>query len=127
MVHRATKTWHYVSKIAIGIYLFTNSLFISLFIVVCVVYKSSHFVNSILTYLLSGSYFVLTICIAAYGWKLSRLIMNQKIKIPFLKNKFTLIIMTTILALVFLSHGLWEFVIYSFPLENVHIVVSCAC
>jgi len=78
------------------------------------------------------SYFILSFAITYYGWKLKALIINQAVKVPFLKSRWALFALTIFLSVIFLIRGIWNFLLateYAHP--NIQIIpvilFGCPC
>jgi hypothetical protein len=78
------------------------------------------------------AYVILSLAITYYGWKLKALIINQSVKVPFLKSRWALFALTILLSIIFLIRGIWNFLLAT---EYVHaniqiipvILFGCPC
>jgi len=57
------------------------------------------------------AYVLLSVAILIYGWKLKNLIFLKNVKIPFLKHRYSLFILTVLLSFIFTIRAIWNFIL----------------
>jgi len=113
MIYKSSSEWSALKKRAVIAYVLVNFLFISAFISTIVV--ASYFgvdldiVQNAHAFFVAGMYLFLSASLAVFGWRLVYLVSVKNVKIPFLKSKLQIAILTMTLLFVFGSRAVKDF------------------
>jgi len=110
MIYKSSSQWSFVRKRALLLYGTVNFLFTAAFIstvVVAVAYGvDSDLIQASHAFFVAAMFLFLAVSLAVFGWRLIYLVSVANVKIPFLKSKLQISMLTVILCFVFASRSI---------------------
>jgi len=107
MVHRYT--FQFLSKVVIICFFAINLIILGVFIGICLIVSTQ--LETFQAILYGCAYVLLSVAILFYGWKLKYLIFKKNVKVPFLKHRYSLLILTLLLSFIFTLRAIWNFIL----------------
>jgi len=107
MVHRYT--FQFLSKVVIICFFAINLIILGVFIGICLIVSTQ--LETFQAILYGCAYVLLSVAILFYGWKLKYLIFSKNVKVPFLKHRYSLLILTLLLSFIFTLRAIWNFIL----------------
>jgi len=113
MIHKGRGEWSGMRTRSVGLFAAVNFLFLLAFLVT-IIFAHYYGPEDVLggavhAYFVAAMYLLLSAGLAYFGWRLMYLVGSQNIRIPFLKSRLQISVLTVTLFFVFISRGVKDF------------------